>query len=134
MAQTAFCTHHHTLEQQFCRQLLTCLDRLQENEMAMQHGWMPGLGNEGMAEIAGKLQRAGLIECRDNRIAVLDRPALERRACECYAVVRAAFDRQLPYPLARMAFSPLQRPERSTVWDGHPHSRAPDFIDARKRQ
>ncbi|CAJ0805623.1 hypothetical protein LMG19083_04265 [Ralstonia psammae] len=29
-------------------------------------------------------------------IEVLDRPALERRVCECYAVVKREFDRLLP--------------------------------------
>lgn len=131
MAQTAFCNHHHTLEQQFCRQLLICLDRLGESAMATRHGWIPGLGNEGVAEIAEKLQRAGLVECRDERIALLDRPALERRACECYAVVRAAFERQLPYPLARTGWA-AGRHERTLSWEAHADS--PDFIDARKRQ
>jgi CRP-like cAMP-binding protein len=37
-----------------------------------------------------------LIEYRRGRITVLDRPGLEARACECYAVVKREFDRLLP--------------------------------------
>jgi len=31
---------------------------------------------------------------------VLDRPGLERRTCECYAVVKTEYDRLLPHQLA----------------------------------
>ena len=49
-----------------------------------------------MTEAAGKLQDAGLIQYRRGRIAVLDRPGLEARTCECYRVVKAEFGRLLP--------------------------------------
>jgi len=138
ISQTAFCNRHHTLDQQFCRRLLQCLDRLHANEMAWKQDWIPGMlgvRSEGMTEIAGKLQRAGLIEYSRNHVTVLDRPALERRACECYAVVREAFARQLPYPLNRtVASAAAQGFEHSASGDWHAHLHAPDFIDARKRQ
>ena len=43
----------------------------------------------------GNLQRAGLIRYKRGRIDVLDRPQLEKTVCECYAVVKAEFDRLL---------------------------------------
>jgi hypothetical protein len=46
------------------------------------------------------VQRAGLIQYNRGRITVLDRPGLEARACECYAVVKKEFDRLLPYEIA----------------------------------
>jgi hypothetical protein len=49
---------------------------------------------------AMKLQGAGLIDYKDGRIDVLDRLALERRSCECYAVVKQEYDRLLPIQLA----------------------------------
>ena len=45
--------------------------------------------------VAGKLQRAGLITYFRGRIAVLKRPALEARACECYSVVKKEMERLL---------------------------------------
>jgi len=39
---------------------------------------------------------AGLIHYSHGHIAVVDRPGLEARVCECYAVVKKEFDRLLP--------------------------------------
>jgi hypothetical protein len=55
---------------------------------------------EGVTEAAGKLQSIGLIRYARGRIKVLDRPGLERRTCECYAVVKKEYDRLLPENLA----------------------------------
>jgi len=51
---------------------------------------------EGVTEAAGKLQALGLIHYSRGRITVLDRPGLEARVCECYAVVKKEYDRLLP--------------------------------------
>jgi len=99
MAQTAVCNRHHSLDQQLCRWLLLSLDRLPANELVMTQELianMLGVRREGVTEAAGKLQKAGVIEYRRGHITVLDRPGLEERACECYAVVKREFDRLLP--------------------------------------
>ncbi|NMG73973.1 Crp/Fnr family transcriptional regulator [Aromatoleum diolicum] len=99
MAQTAVCNRHHSLDQQLCRWLLLSLDRLSTNELAMTQELianMLGVRREGVTESAGNLQKTGLIEYRRGHITVLDRPGLEARACECYAVVKKEFDRLLP--------------------------------------
>jgi Mn-dependent DtxR family transcriptional regulator len=57
---------------------------------------MLGVRREGVTEAAGKLQAEGLIEYRRGKIRVLDRPRLEARVCECYAVVKREYDRLLP--------------------------------------
>lgn len=57
---------------------------------------MLGVRREGVTETARKLQAAGLIHYRRGQITVLDRPRLGARACECYQVVKAEFDRLLP--------------------------------------
>jgi Mn-dependent DtxR family transcriptional regulator len=104
MAQTAVCNRHHSLDQQLCRWLLLSLDRLPANELVMTQELianMLGVRREGVTEAAGKLQVAGLIEYRRGHITVLDRPGLETRACECYAVVKKESDRLLPYLTAR---------------------------------
>jgi CRP-like cAMP-binding protein len=103
MAQTAVCNRHHSLDQQLCRWLLLSLDRLQGSELVMTQELianMLGVRREGVTEGALKLQEAGLIRYARGRISVLDRPGLERRTCECYAVVKKEYDRLLPVKLA----------------------------------
>jgi CRP-like cAMP-binding protein len=99
MAQTAVCNRHHSVDQQLCRWLLLSLDRLNGSELVMTQELianMLGVRREGVTEAAGKLQDAGLIRYSRGRITVLDRPGLEARTCECYAVVKKEFDRLLP--------------------------------------
>ena len=97
-AQTAVCNRFHALEQQLCRWLLMSLDRMFSNELAMTHDLIAinlGVRREGVTEAAGRLRADGLIHCSRGKITVLDRPKLEQRACECYAVVEKEFDRLL---------------------------------------
>lgn len=99
MAQTAVCNRHHSLDQQLCRWLLLSLDRLEGNELVMTQELianMLGVRREGVTEGALKLQAAGLIRYARGHITVLDRPGLEARTCECYAVVKKEYDRLLP--------------------------------------
>jgi CRP-like cAMP-binding protein len=99
MAQTAVCNRHHALDQQLCRWLLLSLDRLPSNELVMTQELianMLGVRREGVTEAAANLQRAGLIRYRRGHITVLDRPGLEQRTCECYAVVQREYRRLLP--------------------------------------
>ncbi len=99
MAQTAVCNRHHTLEQQLCRWLLLSLDRLQGDEIVMTQELianMLGVRREGVTGAALKVQEAGLISYARGRIKVLDRPGLENRTCECYAVVQREYKRLLP--------------------------------------
>jgi CRP-like cAMP-binding protein len=104
MAQTAVCNRHHSLDQQLCRWLLLSLDRMQGSELVMTQELianMLGVRREGVTEGALKLQRAGLIRYSRGHITVLDRPGLEKRSCECYAVVKKEYDRLLPSAIAR---------------------------------
>jgi CRP-like cAMP-binding protein len=99
MAQTAVCNRHHSLDQQLCRWLLLSLDRLRGQELVMTQELianMLGVRREGVTEAAGNLQKAGLIRYSRGKITVLDRPGLERRTCECYAVVKTEYERLLP--------------------------------------
>ena len=100
MAQTAVCNRHHAIDQQLCRWMLLSLDRLQGNELRMTQELianMLGVRREGVTEAAGNLQTDGLIRYRRGHITVLDRPKLEKRVCECYAVVKKEYDRLLSY-------------------------------------
>jgi CRP-like cAMP-binding protein len=104
MSQTAVCNRHHSLDQQLCRWLLLSLDRLRGNQLVMTQELianMLGVRREGVTEAALKLQHAGLISYARGHIVVLDRPGLEKRTCECYAVVKTEYDRLLPKKAAR---------------------------------
>jgi CRP-like cAMP-binding protein len=99
MAQTAVCNRHHSVDQQLCRWLLLSHDRLSGDELHMTQELiadMLGVRREGVTEAAGKLQQAGLIHYSRGMITIVDRPGLEARVCECYAVVRKEFKRLLP--------------------------------------
>lgn len=139
MAQGVVCNRHHTIDQQLCRWLLLSLDQLPGNQLDMTQeliASMLGVRREGVTEAAGTLQAAGLIRYRRGHITVLDRPGLEKRACECYRVVRAEYDRLFsmkppvqvkervrpnPATLRRRAERRLQEgvqpPLRETAWD-----------------
>ena len=104
MAQTAVCNRHHSLDQQLCRWLLLSLDRLAGNELVMTQELianMLGVRREGVTEPPLQLQKVGLIRYARGRITVLDREGLERRTCECYAVVKREYDRLLPPAIAQ---------------------------------
>jgi CRP-like cAMP-binding protein len=103
MAQTAVCNRHQSLDQQLCRWLLLSLDRLRGDELVMTQELianMLGVRREGVTEAALKLQKAGLIKYTRGHITVLDRKGLEKRTCECYAVVKNEYDRLLPVQMA----------------------------------
>ena len=99
MAQTSACNRHHAVDQQFCRWLLLTLDRLLASKIVMTQELLSnilGVRRASVTEAAGNLQKDGLIRYERGRITVLDRPGLERRSCECYAVVKKEYDRLLP--------------------------------------
>ncbi|WP_447926643.1 Crp/Fnr family transcriptional regulator [Vreelandella sp. EE27] len=98
MSQIAVCNRHHCVDQQLCRWLLLSLDRLPGHELIMTQELIAnllGVRREGVTESAGKLQKAGLIAYHRGRILVLDRPGLEARVCECYALVKNEYARLL---------------------------------------
>lgn len=97
MAQSSACNRHHALDQQLCRWLLQHLDR-QADTTDMQAtqeriASLLGVRREGVTSGALKLQKAGLIEYHRGHIHILDRDGLEARCCECYGVVRRAYDK-----------------------------------------
>jgi CRP-like cAMP-binding protein len=96
MAQCSACNRHHALDQQLCRWLLLHLDRQEGSDMQITQeriASLLGVRREGVTGGALKLQKAGLIDYRRGHISIIDRSGLEARSCECYGVVRQAYDR-----------------------------------------
>ena len=108
MTQTAVCNRHHSIEQQLCRWLLLCLDRVPGDQLYMTQELMAnmlGVRREGITEAAGNLQKKGAIEYGRGRITVLDRRVIEKLSCECYAVVRKETDRLMPFSTGQVALA-----------------------------
>ncbi len=104
MAQTVVCNRHHFVDQKLCRWLLLSLDRLPSNHLTMTQELianMLGVRREGVTEAAGRLQQLDIIHYARGKITVLDRPKLEERCCECYAVVKKETDRLLSHRATR---------------------------------
>lgn len=99
MSQSAACNRFHTVDQQVCRLLLSCMDRWASNRLSLTHERMSnllGVRREGVTGASGNLATAGLISYRRGCVTVLDRAGLEARVCECYEVVKTEVDRLLP--------------------------------------
>jgi CRP-like cAMP-binding protein len=98
LMQSAACNALHGVEERTCKWLLMTHDRVEGDEFKLTHeflGLMLGVRRSSVTLVAHQLQRAGMINYRLGVVTVLDRKGLEEAACECYAVVRAYFDKFL---------------------------------------
>lgn len=99
IGQNAICNRHHTLAQQLARLLLMTHDRVRSDELRLTQALIAqllGVRREGVTEAASKLQEQGVVRYTRGRIRLLDRPALEKASCECYAVIQREYARLLP--------------------------------------
>lgn len=90
-AQTAACNARHNVQQRLARWLLLCQDRVNGGPVLLSQeflGEMLGSRRTSVSTEAGKLQKLRLIEYARGKIVITDRQGLERKACECYAIVR----------------------------------------------
>ena len=91
VTQSAACNTLHTVDKRCSRWLLMCHDRAGEDEFLLTQEFlsqMLGVRRAGVTIAAGDLQRKGLIRYSRGRLKILDRPGLEKAACECYAAIR----------------------------------------------
>jgi CRP-like cAMP-binding protein len=98
VSQSVACNGLHRLEQRCCRWLLMTLDRVSSNDMQLTHEFlaiMLGARRASVTETLRPLQDAHLVRSQRGRISILDRAGLEARACECYGIVKADYDRLL---------------------------------------
>jgi CRP-like cAMP-binding protein len=95
-SQSAACNRRHGIEARLCRWLLMSADGIGSNSVGITQEYlatMLGVRRAGVTEAALKLQNAGWIAYSRGSVEILDRPALERAACECYHVVRQEYER-----------------------------------------
>ena len=95
-SQSAACNRRHAVEPRLARWLLMSSDGIGSHELAITQEFlatMLGVRRAGVTEAALKLQGDGLIRYSRGFVQILDRPALEAAACECYHVVRDEYER-----------------------------------------
>jgi CRP-like cAMP-binding protein len=110
MMQSTACNALHQVPQRAARWLLMTHDRMHEEDFNLSHEFlaiMLGVQRPTVSVVAATLQQAGLIHYTHGRVTVRDRKGLEAASCECYAVVRAHFDRLRQEPPARSKGSEL---------------------------
>lgn len=97
LAQSVACNRLHTIDQRCARWLLMTHDRVgggDSFDLTQEFlSYMLGVRREGVSAASRSLQRMRIISYRRGHISVLDRPALERSACECYGDTRADYAR-----------------------------------------
>lgn len=96
MMQSTACVALHHVQERCCRWLLMTHDRVKSDSFQLSHEFlamMLGSTRPTVTVVARSLQEAGLLRYLHARMTILDRPGLEAASCECYATVKAEFDR-----------------------------------------
>lgn len=96
IAQGAACNRLHPIEARCARWLLSTHDRVEGDSFPLTQDFlalMLGVRRAGVSVAQHALQQDGLIDYSRGQVRILDRPALETVACECYGVIRDRFDR-----------------------------------------
>lgn len=97
--QSVACGALHALEARLCRWLLQTRDCIDGDAIPVTQeslGQMLGVRRTTVTAAARLLQSAGLIRYRRGHVQIVNRPALEETACECYAVVKHQSDKIFP--------------------------------------
>ncbi len=99
----ATCNKLHEAEPRLARWLLMVGDRLQADEFPLTQEFlaqMLGIRRMTVTSAASQLQRSGVIEYKRGVVRILNRPQLERAACECYAQISRRFKALYSSPAA----------------------------------
>ena len=89
--QNAACNAIHDGSSRLCRWLLQCADRIGSEQLLLTQEFlaeMLGVRRTTVTLLAQELQKRGVVRYSRGRITILDRPALEACACECYEAVK----------------------------------------------
>lgn len=89
--QNAACNAIHDGSSRLCRWLLQCADRTGGEQLLLTQEFlaeMLGVRRTTVTLLAQELQKRGIVRYSRGRITILDRPALEACACECYETIK----------------------------------------------
>ncbi len=97
--QLVACNALHPVEARCCRWLLMTQDRVRGAQVPLTQEYlaeMLGVQRSTVTVVSGGLQDQGLLKARRGAVTIADRPGVEARACECYGLIRAIYQRLLP--------------------------------------
>ena len=98
ITQSVLCNRLHEVEARLARWLLTSADRTESDQLQITQEYMAqmlGVQRSTVTVAAGELQRDGLIGYSRGRLRIADRAGLAARACACYGIVNAVYERIL---------------------------------------
>lgn len=93
--QSAACNVAHVIESRLARWLLRAADLHGSNELPLTQEYiaqMLGVRRTSVTVVARTLQEAGMIRYARGHIKLVDLPALQETACECYQAVKLNYD------------------------------------------
>lgn len=97
MSQKTICNRLHTLDQRLGRWLLMCDDRTPSQTLLITQellATMLGSTRASVTLAAIEMQNNGLITYSRGKIVIVDRKGIEQVTCECYGVIRQAYDEE----------------------------------------
>jgi CRP-like cAMP-binding protein len=89
--QTSACNAIHDGSSRLCRWLLQSADCIDSDHIPLTQEFlaeMLGVRRTTVTLLAQELQKQGILRYSRGKIAILDRAALEGRACECYEAIK----------------------------------------------
>lgn len=95
VAQIAGCNRLHGSDQRLIRWLLTAQDRTQSSDLQFTHQYLAEMiasQRTTITVIARDLQERGFISYSRGVVHILDRPGLEKAACDCYAITKLLYE------------------------------------------
>ena len=95
-SQTVLCTALHRLEERLARWLLLAHDRLDDNVVPLTHELFAttlGVRRAGVTTALTNFEDMGIVRKRRGAVEIMNRPLLERNACECYRIISGEYRR-----------------------------------------
>jgi CRP-like cAMP-binding protein len=95
VGQAVACSRLHSTSERCARWLLMTNDRAGSDEFILTQeflAYMLGVRRGSVTVALGPLRKAGLVSYSRGHLKVLDRDGLHEAACECYDIMREAFE------------------------------------------
>jgi CRP-like cAMP-binding protein len=95
LSQKTLCNRLHNLDQRLAHWLLMCDDRTPKDTLNITQETLASMLGSTRASVtlaAIELQNRGLITYSRGKITIIDRDAIESAACDCYGIIRQAYE------------------------------------------